>query len=93
MLLLIVGVAPVSAFGFPFANWSDHFFKSDFECRNFDFGALVWTGSSFLNNNIETRNTGSDSQGGWQDVFARVASWTCIFISIVKNRGLDNIFM
>ena len=37
MLLLIVGVAPVSAFGFSFANWSDHLVKSDFEYRNFDF--------------------------------------------------------
>ena len=29
-----------------------------------------------MNNHIGTRNTGSDCQGGWQDVFARVASWT-----------------
>ena len=31
------------------------------------------------------------SQGGWREVSGRAASWIASFISIVKNRGLDNI--
>ena len=68
------------------------FLSQMFEYRNFDFWALASTRSSFLNNNIEKRNTGSDSQGGWQDVFARVASWTAFSLRSSKTMVWSTFF-
>ena len=63
----------------PFAKWPDPLAKSDFggtSKSKFQFLSSRFDEKLTFDQNIEKHSTGSDSQGGWQDVSGRVASWT-----------------